>query len=305
MYTDPNGELVWFAPLIAIAVSAAISAASYTIQVACSPGGMSNWNGMNFFAATFMGAWSGAATAGIGGVIGGVSMSTATGVLKELGRAGAHAAVGGLTNMASGGTFWQGAATGAISSFTGSLTHNLPIAAQIGASTIAGGVTSKISGGEFWKGAVTGFTVSAFNHALDGIQNGIVKHKFFNRLRKHYEGGTGADFILTESELNYLVRNGKINHSKAEAIGEGLFRAPINFYKSGFDLKYSFGEASVFYTMEKGRYNFLDLNDTYNFNSQPWGEGRSYPNEIITRAYNWWSNGKSFNIYHNKFYLGL
>ena len=162
-----------------------------------------------------------------------------------------------------------------------------------------------MAGGTFWQGATTGFMVSAFNHAVEGIENAVDKHKFFNRLRKHYEGGTGADFILTERELNYLVRNGKIDYSNAKDFGNGLYSASINFYKSGFDLKYSFGEARVFYTMEKGRYNFIDLNDTYNFNSQPWGEGRSYLNEIITRGYNWLSNGKPFNIYHNKFYLGL
>ena len=197
MYTDPEGELLWFAPLIAIAVSAAISAASYTIQAAVAPGGLSqNWNGMNFFAATFMGAWSGAATAGIGGVIGGVSMTTGMGILKELGRAGAHATVSGLTSMAGEGKFWQGAATGAISSFTGSLTHNLPIAAQIGASTIAGGITSKISGGEFWKGAVTGFTVSAFNHTMHGIENTVEANQYVKSARAFLEDlGFPADQV--------------------------------------------------------------------------------------------------------------
>jgi hypothetical protein len=135
---------------------------------------------MKFIASTFMGAWSGASTAGIGGAIGGVSMSTGMGVLKEFGRAGAHATVGGLTSMAGGGKFWQGAATGAISSFTGSLTHNLSVAAQIGASTIAGGVTSKISGGTFWQGAATGFAVSAFNHAIEGIVQDQQQKKLAN-----------------------------------------------------------------------------------------------------------------------------
>ena len=200
MYTDPSGELIWFAPLIAIAVSAAISAASYTIQAAVAPGGLSqNWNGMNFFAATFMGAWSGGATAGIGGLMGGVSMSTGLGVLKEVGRAGAHATVSGLTSMASGGKFWQGAATGAISSFTGSLTHNLPVAAQIGVSTITGGLTSKISGGEFWKGAVTGFTISAFNHTMHGVVNTVAANKYVKSTRAFLEDlGYPADQVAKD-----------------------------------------------------------------------------------------------------------
>jgi RHS repeat-associated protein len=44
MYTDPDGEIAWFIPLIAIGVSAIVSAASYTIQVAASPGGFQNWS---------------------------------------------------------------------------------------------------------------------------------------------------------------------------------------------------------------------------------------------------------------------
>ena len=199
MYTDPDGELLWFAPLIAIAVSAAISATSHVIQVACSPGGFQNWNTMNFIASTFMGAWSGAATAGIGGVIGGVSLSTGMNVLKEFGRAGAHAAVGGLTSMASGGKFWTGAATGAISSFTGSLTHNLPIAAQIGVSTLTGGITSKISGGTFWQGAATGFAVSAFNHAMHGIANTVEANKYVKSVRSFLEDlGFPADQVAKD-----------------------------------------------------------------------------------------------------------
>jgi hypothetical protein len=165
-----------------------------------------------------MGAWSGAATAGIGGVIGGVSMTTGMGILKELGRAGAHATVSGLTSMAGEGKFWQGAATGAISSFTGSLTHNLPIAAQIGASTIAGGITSKISGGEFWKGAVTGFAVSTFNHAMHAVSEKINYRETlakYNNLVKNVNGNAGKAIDLakyfTKDQLVWLVKAGKIS----------------------------------------------------------------------------------------------
>jgi RHS repeat-associated protein len=203
MYTDPDGEFVWFAPLIAIAVSAAISATSHVIQVACSPGGFQNWNTMNFVASTFMGAWSGAATAGIGGAIGGVSMSTGMGLLKELGRAGAHATVSGLTSMAGGGSFWTGAATGAISSFAGSLTSNFSIATQIGVSTITGGITSKISGGEFWKGAVTGFTISAFNHAMDEILQQVQQKSLEQQLADKLKS-TPVGSSISGKELNFL-----------------------------------------------------------------------------------------------------
>jgi hypothetical protein len=204
--------------------------------------------------------------------------------------------------MATGGKFWQGAASGALSSFTGSLTHNLPVPMQIGASTIVGGLTSKISGGTFWEGAATGFTVAAFNHAMDRIVDKVSENKFFKRLRNHYEGGSGEDFIITTDEFRYLLKKGKIDFTKSESIGDGLFKAPIDFYESGFDLKYSFGEAKIIYENAKNLIIYHDFNDIYNFDSKPWGT-RTYRAEMMTRAYNWWSNGTSFNIYYNKFYL--
>jgi hypothetical protein len=183
MYTDPSGEFAWFAPLIAIGVSAAIAAVSYTIQVAASPGGFQNWSWDDFGFSVMMGVAQGLLTSGIGSVFGGVGASfTGATILNELGRAGAHAVVGGMFSYAMNGDFWSGAAVSFASSLVGSVTSGLPALAQIITSTIIGGLTAELTGGTFWQGAVTGFAVSAFNHALHVLENGVEKHELFNRL---------------------------------------------------------------------------------------------------------------------------
>ena len=186
MYTDPEGELAWFIPLIAIGISALVSATSYTIQVATSPGGFQNWSWEDFAGNVMMGVGMGLITSGIGGAFGAVG---SLGVLGEIGRAGAHAVVGGMFSYANDGSFWAGAATGFASSLIGSATHNLPSLAQIGISTITGGVTSAISGGTFWQGAVNGFLVSALNHAAHDIPQELEKRKIYNTLKEKYESG--------------------------------------------------------------------------------------------------------------------
>ena len=102
-------------------------------------------------------------------------------LLNEVGRASMHALTQGTISLASGGNFWQGAATGMASSLIGSATSSFPVWAQIGVSTVTGGATSKLSGGTFWEGAVTGFAVSAFNHAMDRVEKKIIYDRTFKR----------------------------------------------------------------------------------------------------------------------------
>ena len=227
MYTDPDGELVWFAPLIAIGISAAIAAASYTIQVAVSPGGFQNWNWNDFGFNMMIGVGMGMITSGIGGAFGAVG---SLGVLGEIGRAGAHALTSGMFSEVLGGNFWQGAAAGAFSSLVGSATAGMPIAAQIGYSTLAGGVASKRAGGKFWQGAVNGLMVSSLNHAMHAVGKEVEMKKnleakmkaagFVTSLQTGMVGGA-ADVTLIETagELNISVKELK-QLIKAAAIGD-------------------------------------------------------------------------------------
>lgn len=119
-------------------------------------------------------------------------------------------------------------------------------------SSVASGISSKINGENFWKGACIGLVTAGFNH----LQHKTEEYKFFDRLRRHYSKGNGEDFNITGKEFNYLVSKGKIDYANAKLGEDGYYTASIDYYEAGFDLKYSFGKASVkFYS--KGMYTRL------------------------------------------------
>jgi len=158
-------------------------------------------------------------------------------LLNEVGRASMHALTQGTISLASGGNFWQGAATGMASSLIGSATSSFPVWAQIGVSTVTGGATSKLSGGTFWEGAVTGFAVSAFNHAMHAAIEGREMEKmkkmfeekakaagFVGSLSTGIVGGaievgvfieTAGDLGISVKELNQLIKSAAIGDAKA------------------------------------------------------------------------------------------
>lgn len=90
-----------------------------------------------------------------------------------------------------------------------------------------------------------------------------------------------------------------VNYAKAVKVDDNTYKASINFYVSDSDLKLSFGRATITYRIENDKYIYSTFYDKYDFDSKPWGT-RSVVNEVITRAYNSYSDGKSFNIYYNK-----
>lgn len=102
-------------------------------------------------------------------------------------------------------------------------------------------------------------------------------------------------FIL----LSLLTGSGVYIIVQKKRLSEQYCTASIDFYDSGFDLKYSFGKASVkFYS--KGLYTrLLGFHDRYDFDSKPWGT-RSMSAELITRGYNSAVNGTPFEIYYRK-----
>lgn len=137
------------------------------------------------------------------------------------------------------------------------------------------------------------------NAGLNHVQQGIEQYKFFHRLRKHYEGGTGADFKISKNEFKYLLKKGEIDFANATDIGDGYYSASINFYNADNDLKLSFGRATVIYKTTNDGNIYQYFYDRYDFDPKPWGT-RSSTNEIITRAYNAYSDGTAFDIYYNK-----
>ena len=141
-----------------------------------------------------------------------------------------------------------------------------------------------------------GLIVSGLNHAAHAIQE---KHQFFNRLREHYESKSGDDFNISAKEFKYLTRKGEINYNKFVKVGDNRYEVSINFYNSDSDLALSFGRATLSYSVENGKKVFDGFYDRYDFDSKEWGV-RSNTNEVLTRTYNTFSDGKSFNIYYNQ-----
>jgi RHS repeat-associated protein len=199
-YTDPSGE---FGVLAAIAIGAFISAATYTLtallaDVPFTVGG--------FLGATFMGAFSGAVTFGIGQA----ALTIKPLVTKFVFQALAHGTFQGVMSGVQGGNFWQGFASGALASiasslYSGGATPNGKTCywngfggdfAQKGVGiitfgTIAGGAGAALTGGNFWQGAATGLVVSGLNHAVHIIEerytlDAFTKKKFGEDYKTKY-----------------------------------------------------------------------------------------------------------------------
>ena len=180
-----------------------------------------------------------------------------------------------------------------------------------------GGLSSAITGGNFLEGAAIGLVVTALNHALHEAldpdptqqQKGnekMVKNildekiKFFKRLRSHYESKTGESFKLTNKEFYFLMETALnenlIDFNNQNCNGISCLTT-VDFYKSkSEDLKYSFGKASIHYSINQSGTKIINgFYDYYDFDPKPWGI-RTLTSELITRGYNFISNGKSFKI---------
>ncbi|MBR1514089.1 MAG: VCBS repeat-containing protein [Bacteroidales bacterium] len=164
-YTDPSGE---FGILAAMAVGAAISMVSTmaTNFVYDRP----IYEGVA--KAAVVGALQGAFSFGIGGAAGAISDPFDRAAFQML----AHGTTSGLASMASGGKFWQGFASGAVSSFVSSATAGIcglckvpegwTKAAMVAAGGLSGGVSSTMAGGDFWEGVCNGLICAGLNHAM-------------------------------------------------------------------------------------------------------------------------------------------
>ena len=160
-YTDPSGEL--FGIDDAVWIFAAFSAASSAMQAAAT--GQSVWKAVG------ISLLSSAASYGIGQAFGSLG-----GFWNEAARAGAHGLASGLTTSLSGGKFFNGFASGVVSSGMGSFAQSgmMSTGAMIGCCTVMGGLTSWATGGNFWDGAQSGLMIGALNHGLHGDEHQTV-----------------------------------------------------------------------------------------------------------------------------------
>lgn len=154
-YTDPSGESL----VGAILIAGGISLAADLVSTALSDGGIESWSLHSGISSTVEGMISGGVTYGIGSLFGSVG-SFADGtfdIANELGRAGTHAIANGLINEAFGGDFGLGFISGALGSFTGSITHGAGLGDNLlvttSTSMIVSGIGAELAGGDFWEGA--------------------------------------------------------------------------------------------------------------------------------------------------------
>jgi RHS repeat-associated protein len=183
-YTDSSGEAYEIGFFAAVGIGAAIAALTYTItalvaDVPFSVGGLVK--------ATFIGAASSAVTFGIGSAAGTITNFYVRAGVSAL----AHGTFQGGITAISGGKFWSGFASGALSSiassaFSTGYNHKGIDAAgemidatkvwsgagsfagsnvgMITFGTVSGGLGAALTKGNIWQGALTGLVVSGLNH---------------------------------------------------------------------------------------------------------------------------------------------
>ena len=193
MYTDPSGEVFQIGIIGAVAIGAAIAATSYTIYALATTWDNFSWGGL--LKSTVIGAVSGAFSFGVGTMASTIIPNASTfgaQVAQAAIQAGGHGFTQGVITGISGGDFYQGFWSGAISSVVSS-TVQLSGASFLGGGewdfyaskdfqtvlfgTVSGGLGAELTGGNFWEGAATGLTVSGLNHVMHKINTSIQNAK--------------------------------------------------------------------------------------------------------------------------------
>lgn len=175
MFIDPDGRAAWMIPLLigiikGAAIGAAIGIATYTLNVAMSENGFSNWSWNQFWRSAGFGALGGAVTFGIGEAFSALG-NFAGGVGSEAIRGVAHGLAQGGLGALQGGDFASSALGGMLGSWAASGFSAIPgvgnsLGGQLAFGALAGGVGSVAMGGDFLQGAAIGLMVAGLNHGM-------------------------------------------------------------------------------------------------------------------------------------------
>jgi RHS repeat-associated protein len=203
IYTDPSGELGFFA-ILAIGVATAITAnAVMNISM-----GNPWWYGAAKSVAV------GAVTASISFGIGQITTNWADAAGKALFQAGAHGTTGGVMSVIEGGNFGSGFAAGAVSSLVSSGVQSLGInnndlknVITITSGGLSGGISSSIAGGNFWQGVRQGIITSGLNHVAHKVANKLYENKFMSQLEEAYGSKVNSLAEISDQTLIDLVNN--------------------------------------------------------------------------------------------------
>ena len=267
-YVDPDGN---HPVLIAMAIGAAISAATYTAQAAFAPGGLSrNFNIGDFLSTTAVGGIMGGVTYGVGKAFGSfVTTSVGMTFVKEAGRAVAHGFIGGGMSVSQGGDFWTGFLSNTVA--TG-LSHGVALSGlklgQVGGAFFAMGVgagTSYVQGGNPWIGAGAALMSYRLNQLMspDGDGNGD-KGKKSNTLNEAVEG---ASWVSQGEAVAATAEMGLLEYSRAIQTGKNVANVKLASQAFGV-LRSRFGIAGNFVTVASS------VNDAYMYRSGQIGYNR-------------------------------
>lgn len=201
-YIDIDGNT----PIIAIGIGIVVAVAAYITHAAIT-GTHITWYGV--FSAAVMGFISSTATFGVGSGVATISNFAVKTVVQTV----SHGFVNGSLSWIQGGKFWNGFATGSVSSlgalaWSGGGSSWNGVGGKFGGTTagtlafgsISGGAASALTGGNFWTGAVTGLVVSGLNHVLHDHPN----RELISKLKKEIKS-LGAMTGDNESRLKKIL----------------------------------------------------------------------------------------------------
>ena len=216
-----------------------------------------------------------------------------------------HAAVGCASSVASGGKCGPGALSGAVGSFSTSLTNNLSFEAGLVVTTTAGGLASVAGGGKFGNGAVTaafGYLYNRYLQRMSGIpaQSGV-KPYFDDTIVDKVKGffddllSLGVPVEMT-SGFRTTAGQGQVNGAY------GVQAAPGNsLHEAGyaFDINYAnlATEQQELARSIATKYGFSwggSFDDPIHFYTDPWpGNNSRRQSDIITKQQQYQSSDRS------------
>jgi len=149
-------------------------------------------------------------------------------------QAATHGLVQGVQAEAQGGDFWNGFATGTVSSFVAGGFNDAPAPIQWGSGAIVGGFISRGTGGSFGDGFTRGLTISILNHVLHQMP------KTFTMSVDEYVEDWNKKHVrsMTETEISHLKEFGCVGICMVElGLNAPTFKRAFASFEDAFRLK--------------------------------------------------------------------
>jgi hypothetical protein len=99
----------------------------------------------------------------------------------------------------------------------------------------------------------------------------------FSWMKTHYDFGSGKEVRISDEYFNYLQGKFPLDEMAGEyqldGDYKGLYKIDVNFYasdKSSIFLKYTYGQADIYYRIKNGQRVYTNFGDTFDFDPRPW-----------------------------------